>query len=145
MQLVHFETLRLGVQRNASPASPRALAAFADTLSGLLDSTGLFTTVEVECTEDRDQLVAAMIEFRAGLPSQVVGAVVERLWEERLRFPWWEVHTTRLDDGFVEFQGATRESVAGRYLTLHLVALSAPVPVQRSSSEEREVCGSAGG
>jgi len=131
MQLMHFQTLRSGVQLNASPATERALVATESILSDLLKATGLFDTVEVEHTDDPDQLVVGLCRYRPNLSEYDVAEAIEQLWEERVRYPFWEIHSTRADDGFIEFEGATRESVVGRYVTVHLVAQRAPVPAQR--------------
>jgi hypothetical protein len=133
MELVHFHTLRSGVQRNASPATERALVAMESTLRDLLTRTGLFDTVEVEHTDDPDQLVVALCQYRHNAPEDEVVAAVERIWEEGVSFTFWEVHSTLTDDGYVEFEGATRESVLGRYATVHLVAQRSVVPAQRSA------------
>jgi hypothetical protein len=132
MKLVHFHTLRSGVQRNASPATARALVAMESTMRDLLTRTGLFDTVEVEHTDDPDQLVVALCQYRHNLSEDQVAAAVERIWEEEVSYTFWEVHSTTADDGYVELEGATRESVLGRYATLHLVAQRSAVPAQRS-------------
>ena len=131
MKLMHFHTLRSGVQVNASPATERALVAMGNDLRDALDSSGHFDSIEVEHTDDPDQLVVALCQYRPNLTEDEVAAIVERLWDERVSYTFWEVHTSRIEDGYVEFEGATRESVVGRYATLHLVAQRAPVPAQR--------------
>jgi hypothetical protein len=138
MQLGHFQTLRSGVQRNASPVQERALVAMERILRDLLSHDGVFDRVEVGHTDDPDQLLVGLCQFRPDVPDADVIAVVERLWETGLRFPFWEAHTTLAGDGFVELEGATRESVVGRYLTVHLVAQRASVPAQRSPVEQVE-------
>lgn len=132
MQLMHFETLRSGVQRNASPATERALVAMESILSELLVDSGLFDTVEVDHTDDPDQLVVALCQFRHNAAEFLIASTIERLWDDGVRYPFWEVHSTRVEDDYVEFYGATRESMVGRYATVHLVAQRAPVPAQRS-------------
>jgi hypothetical protein len=132
MKLVHFHTLRSGVQRNASPATERALVAMESNLRDLLSGTGLFDTVEVDHTEDPDQLVVALCQFRHNLSEDQVAAAVERIWDEGVSYTFWEAHSTFVDDGYVELEGATRESVLGRYATVHLVAQRSSVPAQRS-------------
>lgn len=134
MQLMQFHTLRSGVQNNASPAGERALAVMADHLRDLLFSCGLFDTVEVEPTDNPDQLVAALCQFRQNVSEEEVALTIERLWDERVSYTFWEAHAIRLDEGFVELEGATRESVVGRYATLHFVATRSQVPLQRGAS-----------
>jgi hypothetical protein len=132
MKLVHFHTLRSGVQRNASPATERALVAMGNTMRDLLADTGLFDTIEVEHTDDPDQLVVALCQYRHNLSEDEVAAAVDRIWEDGVSYTFWEVHSTFADDGYVELEGATRESVLGRYATVHLVAQRSAVPAQRS-------------
>lgn len=131
MKLMHFHTLRSGVQVNASPATERALVAMENDLRVALSDSGLFDSVEVEHTDDPDQLVVALCQYRPNLTEDEVAETVERLWDERVSYTFWEVHAMRVDDGFVELEGATRESVVGRYATVHLVAQRSQVPTQR--------------
>lgn len=132
MQLMHFETLRSGVQRNASPAKERALVAMESILRDLLKDSGLFETVEVDHTDDPDQLLVGLCQFRQSLTEYDVADAIERLWDEGVRYPFWEAHSVRVEDDYVELHGATRESAVGRYATVHLVAQRAPVPSQRA-------------
>jgi hypothetical protein len=132
MKLVHFHTLRSGVQLNASPATERALVAMENKLRDLLTDTGLFDTVEIEHTDDPDQLVVALCQFRQNVSEDMVAAAVERIWDEGVSYTFWEAHSIFTEDGYVELEGATRESVLGRYATVHLVAQRSSVPAQRS-------------
>lgn len=100
-------------------------------LRDALKDTRLFDTVEVEHTDDPDQLVVALCQFRPNLTEDQVALTVEHLWEGQIRYPFWEAHSTRVDEGHVEFEGATREGPVGRYVTLHLVAQRSQVPSQR--------------
>lgn len=130
MQLMHFHTLRSGVQVNASPAHERALVAMESKLRDLLTRSDLFDTVEVEHTDDPDQLVAGLCQFRQNVSEYAVAEILEELWDA-VRYPFWEIHSTVVEDEHVEFHGATRESTVGRYATVHLVAQRTPVPAQR--------------
>jgi hypothetical protein len=131
MQLMHFHTLRSGVQANASPARGQALVAMESILRDALKDTRLFDTVEVEHTDDPDQLVVALCQYRPNLTEDQVALTIEHLWDGQVRYPFWEAHSTSVDDGHVEFEGATREGPVGRYVTFHLVAQRSPVPSQR--------------
>lgn len=135
MDLLHFHTLRLAVQGNAYPGSGRDLQHVAENLRDLLVETGLFQEVEVESTDDPDQLVIGLCHFRPDLSEDDVAGVVERLWDERVRYPFWEAHALLLDDSYVEFEAATRSSGTGHYVTVHLVAQKAAVPAQRAPAE----------
>jgi len=132
MHLMHFHQLRAGLQNNAPPASEPALTDRAELLRGLLTGSGLFVTVEAEHTGDPDRLLAGLCTFRQAAAEEDVAAGVERLWLDWLCYPFWEVHSTYVDANHVEFEGATRESVLGHYVTVHLVCQRAPVPAQRA-------------
>lgn len=134
MQPAHFHALRSGVQTNAPPSKGRALARLERILRRRLKRSGLFDTVEVEHTPDPDRLLAGICQYRASLSADDVAAALERLWEDEVAYEFWEVHVTRVDDDFVEFQGATREKVDGPYVTLHLIAEKSPAPARRGSS-----------
>ncbi len=131
MQLMHFHTLRTGVQVNASPAPERVLVATESKLQELLTRSGLFDNVEVGHTDDPDELVVGLCQFRQYVSEYAVAEAIEQLWDDGVRSPFWEVHATTVDEGYVEFHGATRESAVGHYTTVHLVAQRTPVPAQR--------------
>ncbi len=131
MQLMHFHTLRSGVQANASPARGPALVAMESILSDALKETQLFDTVEVEYTDDPDQLVVGLCQYRPNLTEDQVALTIEHVWDGKVRYPFWEAHSTRVDDGHVEFEAATRDGAGGRYVTVHLVAQRSQVPTQR--------------
>lgn len=131
MQIIHFHKLRTGLQCNAPPATGEVLADRADFLRGLLSGSDLFATIEVEATDDPDRLLAGLCTYRQSLAEEDVAAGLERLWLDWLCYPFWEVHTTYVEDGHVELEAASRESVLGHYVTVHLVCRRAPVPAQR--------------
>lgn len=131
MQLMHFHTLRTGVQANASPAQGPALVAMESILRDSLKDTRIFDSVEVEHTDDPDQLVVALCQFRPNLTEEQVALTIEHLWDGQIRYPFWEAHSTSVDEGHVEFEAATREGPSGRYVTFHLVAQRSAVPSQR--------------
>ncbi|HET6693698.1 MAG TPA: hypothetical protein VFG97_05305 [Pedococcus sp.] len=131
MDLVQFHKMRTAVQGNAYPGSGRDLTSMEETLRDLLLTSGVFDEVEVEHTDDPDQLVIALCHFRPDLSERDVAQLVERLWEQRVRYPFWEAHAVLVGEEHVEFEAATRDSTAGHYVTVHLVAQRAPVPAQR--------------
>ena len=131
MDLVQFHKMRTAVQGNAYPGSGRDLTSMEETLRDLLLTSGVFDEVEVEHTDDPDQLVIALCHFKPDLSERDVAQLVERLWEQRVRYPFWEAHAVLVGEEHVEFEAATRDSTAGHYLTVHLVAQRAPVPAQR--------------
>lgn len=135
MQLMHFHVLRSGVQTNAAPAQGPALTAMEGILRDALVASGLFDSVEVGHTDDPDQLVIGLCSYRHLLHEQVVADRVTQLWTDRIAYPFWEIHAVVVDDGHVEIEGATRESAAGHYVTLHVVAQRSPVPTQRSGED----------
>jgi len=131
MELLHFHTLRRGVQNNAHPGSERDLAAMRAALQQVLADSGLFEDVEVDATRDPNQLVIGLCHFRDGVTADDIAGYIERVWNDRLRYPLWEAHAVIVDPDHVEFEAATRESVTGHYITVHLVAQKGRVPAQR--------------
>ena len=94
----------------------------------------MFEEVEVEHTDDPDQLVIALCQFRPFYTERDVASGSRQIWADRVRYPFWESHALRTDDGYVEFEAASRPSATGRYVTVHLVAERAGIPAQRSRS-----------
>ena len=131
MDLMHFHKLRTAIQGNAAPASLQDLATLEGTLRDLLMASGLFVEVEVERTDDPDRFVIAMCEFNPDLSDDDVARLLERMWQDKLRYPYWEAHAFKVENGHVEFQAASRHSNGGHYVTVHLVAQKATIPKQR--------------
>lgn len=131
MDLMHFHKMRTAIQGNAYPGSGQDLATMETNLRDLLMASGLFEEVEVEHTDDPDQLVIGLCHFRPEYSEADVGRAIERLWDERVRYPYWEAHSLVVDDEYVEFEAATRTSPTGHYVTVHMVAQKAEIPVQR--------------
>ena len=78
-----------------------------------------------------DNLVIAMCTFPEELTESEIARRLELLWEDRLRYGFWEAHATLVDNGQVELEAATRASQTGHYITLHIVAQRGFVPAQR--------------
>lgn len=135
MQLGQFHKLRQAVQVNASPGSVGELRAIKQELQAALASVGLFEQVEVDYTDDPDHLVIAMFTFPEDMTHAEVTQRLERLWQERLCYPFWGAHTTIVDEDQIELEAATRAGASGHYVTYHLVAQKARVPAQRVSSD----------
>lgn len=131
MELLHFHTLRKGVQTNAYPGTERELAPLRAGLQQALVESGLFDDVEVAATDDPNQLVIGLCHFPEGVTEQDIAAYIERVWNDRLRYPLWEAHAVILDEDHVEFEAATRQSTTGHYVTVHLIAQKARIPAQR--------------
>ena len=119
------------MQDNAYPGSVIDLAPMESNLRDLLMNSGIFEDVEVEHTNDPDQLVIALCHFRAEYSEREVANHLEKLWNGRVRYPFWEAHALVLDQELVEFEAATRNSNSGPYVTVHLVAQKAQIPAQR--------------
>lgn len=134
MELTQFHTLRTAMQGNALPPTGVALASMEGDLRELLLDSGLFEDVEVETTDNPDALVIALCQFKPDLSESDVAGTLERIWQDRVRYPFWEAHSTILAPEHVEFQAATRFSSNGHYATVHLVAQKARIPAQRSPS-----------
>ena len=131
MELTQYKKLRTAVQSNAAPASTTQVEELEESLRTMLMSTGIFEDVEVEHTDNVDELVIAMCTFPSQMSQVQIAQRLEQAWQDRLRYEFWEAHTTLVDDEQVEFQGATRTSSNGTYVTVHVVAQKAHVPAQR--------------
>lgn len=131
MELTHYKKLRTAVQSNASPAADAEIRRLEQNLHDTLISTGFFEDVEVDHTDNLDGMVIAMCKFPAQMNQSQVAARLEQAWQDRLRFTFWEAHTTIIDEDQVEFQGASRTGSTGSFVTLHVVAQKAPIPAQR--------------
>lgn len=135
MDLLQFHRMRTAVQDNAFPGKETELTTVVGSLRDMLMRSGIFESVEVEHTDDPDQLVIALCHFKPDLSERDVAQLVERLWEQRVRYPFWEAHAVLVGEEHVEFEAATRDSTAGHYVTVHLVAQRAPVPAQRGTHD----------
>ena len=133
MDLMQFHQLRAAVQGNASPGSGQDLEMVGRQLRELLMASALFGRVEVEATDNPDGLVIAMCQFRPELCETDVANTLEEMWRDKVRYPFWEAHAFRVANGHVEFEAATRASLTGHYVTVHLIAQKA-IPAQRTSS-----------
>jgi hypothetical protein len=131
MELTHFHTMRTAVQDNAAPASAEELRALEAEVQQTLLATGLFQDVEVAHTDNIDSLVIGMCTFAEDLDEVEVALRLEAMWGSRLSYDFWEAHTLLVDRDQVELEGATRHSLWGHYVTLHIIAQKAPIPVQR--------------
>jgi hypothetical protein len=133
VEIAQYHKMRRAVQVNASPGSVRELRAVQDDLRAALASEGIFDEVEVECTDDLDHLVIAMFTYPEQLSRDEVVRRLEQMWEDRLRYPFWEAHTVLVDKAQIEFEGATRTSSTGHYVTVHVVAQQSRFPTQRTA------------
>ena len=135
MRSIEYSKLRSGVQLNARPGSAADVRAIATELRRGLLATGLFADVEVDATDDADHLVVAMCTFHPALTDQEAAMWLEDVWNSHLRYDYWAAHSTLVVKGQVELQGATLGNVGGPYVTLHVVAQRAPIPMQRAASD----------
>ena len=131
MDLFQFHKLRTAVQDNAYPGSGTDLATMEGNLRDLLMASGIFEEVEVERTDDPDQLVIALCHFKPVYSEKDIARRLEDMWHDRVRYPYWEAHALVVDKEHVEFEAATRNSSTGPYVTVHLVAQKARIPAQR--------------
>jgi hypothetical protein len=144
MNLTQFHRMRKAVQVNAAPGSTGDLATVERSLRSMLMSSGLFVDVEVEHTDDPDQLVIALCTFDPHVAEADVAGQLERMWADRVSYPFWEAHALLVEPDHVELEAASRPSALGGYVTVHLVAQKAYIPAQRRSSESlaKETAGS---
>lgn len=134
MDLMQFHRLRTAIQVYANPGKGADLVSVERTLRDMLMDSGLFEKVEVEHTQNPDQLVIALCQFRPFYTEGEIAARLEEIWSDRVRYPFWEAHAILADPDHVEFEGASRVGPAGHYVTVHLVAQKAGIPQQRASS-----------
>jgi hypothetical protein len=138
VELSQFHRLRTALQLSARRGAAGELAQAQTRVRRSLVSAGWFEDVEVEATEDADNLVIAMCRFPARLSQEQVAQRLSELWEDALRYPFWGAHTTLVWADQVELEGATRAGAHGHYLTVHIVAQKARqlavVPAQRTGS-----------
>ncbi|MDX6326932.1 MAG: regulator of CtrA degradation [Nocardioidaceae bacterium] len=135
MELMDYRKLRTGLQVNAAPAGPDAVRPLARRVQESLQATGLFADVEVDTTENVDAMVIGMCTFPAEMQVGRLAHWIEQLWQQQLRYGFWEAHTLLVDDAQVEFLGATRSGLNGHYVTLHFIAQRASIPVQRGAAD----------
>jgi hypothetical protein len=127
MNLIAFQTLRNGLRMNAAPATNQVRQVLEAGLREELLATGFFEDVEIGASDDEERLVVALGTYRAGVDEELVAGAVARVWS-RLAFHHWEAHAFLTDEGHVEFQAATLDRPAGRFVTVHLVAQRSVVP-----------------
>ena len=141
MRLAHFHKARTALQANSRPSTGADLHSARTRIQQGLLSVGWFHDVEVEATDDLDNLVIALCTFAPPLTGDVVGPRLVQLLEDRLRHPFWSVHTTLVEEDQVELEAATRTGAEGHYLTVHLVAQQVErqetVPAQRVAPPAR--------
>ena len=135
MKLIDFHVMRQAVQDNAAPASGAELEMVAARVREALATSGVFEDVEVEQTDDPNQLVIAMCRFSAPLSDDMAEVSLEWLWENAMSYDFWEARGTLVEPGQVEFEGATRASTWGHYVTVHIVAQRVGVPAQRGPED----------
>ena len=134
MDLLRFHRMRTAIQTNASPGSAHELVTLEGSLRYMLLTSGLFEEIEVEHTDDPDQLVIALCQFKPELQATEIARRLEEMWADRVSYPFWEAHALEVTADHVEFEAASRPSSVGGYVTVHLVAQKARIPAQRTSS-----------
>jgi hypothetical protein len=131
-RLIRYRRLRTAVQLNAGPEVPRRLRELELLLRDELLATRLFLDLEVGQTTDHDRLLIALCQFGPGVDEGDVARCLSWLWHEKLRYRLWEANAILVDEDHVELQAATRGDTHGPYLTVHVVARRAQVPLQRA-------------
>ena len=121
---VSFHRLRSAVQVNAGPADPALAAVVEGQLREGLRASGLFDVVEVEVTQDPDQLVIALCRCGPGVPPWEAGHGLKRVWRALAGDTPWEAHAAWVTEEIADFQGALTLP-GGGYVTLHAVAQAA--------------------
>jgi hypothetical protein len=134
MDAMTFQRKRNAIQVSAAPGTSADLEVLEHTISDQLMESGLFEEVEVEHTDNPDQLVIALCKFRPFCTERDVAKRLETIWSDRVRYPFWEAHALRTNEDEVEFDAASRISPEGHYVTVHVVAQRAGIPEQRPAS-----------
>lgn len=134
MRLNDFCQLRDGLRLNAAPADAPQRSEVVRRLGAALDATGLFHTVEVDHTDDLDQLVIAMAQFAPDVETADAADALESVWLEKVGYQFWSAHAISVDEGHVEMHAASRESQLGHFVTVHVVLLQT-VPQPRPEPE----------
>lgn len=117
-----FLRLRAGLIINLPPAQGPVLHAAEAKLRRRLESSSMFTGVEVEATEDPDHLLVAMVRYRPGTNERRVASFLEAIWVTELRLEALDAFHFLVEDGHVELQSVTGDRAAHYFITLHLVA-----------------------
>lgn len=131
MDLVMFHKLRVGIQGNAFPSSGRELEAIEKRLRASLNAASCLCEVEVEQTDNPDQLVIGLCKFGPDQDENVIAELLQQIWREDVAYPFWEVSSILVDEAAVELEGATRTAAQGPYVTVHVAALNNSLPAQR--------------
>ena len=131
-RLVRYRRLRTAVQLNAAPEGRARLRELEAQLRAALLETGVFVEIEAGHTDDADRLVIALCHFGPGVSEVIVARALFVLWQEQLRYRMWESHAILVEQDHVELQGATRGRPDGPYVTVHVVAQRAKMPLQRA-------------
>jgi hypothetical protein len=131
MNLVSYHKLRTAVQHSAAAGGAEELLEVERRLWAALVSAGAFADVEVDATDDPDRLVIAMCRFPGQVSVNEAAARLERVWLDRVRYDFWEAHTLIVARGQVELEAASRASVTGHYVSVHVVAQQSLIPAQR--------------
>lgn len=123
MDKTEFRRLKDGLIINVPPASGAVIDAAESKLRHRLMSSAMFAKVEVETTEDPDQLLVAMVRYRPGTPRRQVCSYLEAVWISELRLPGLDAFHFDAEDGHVELESVTGDTASGYFLSLHLIAL----------------------
>jgi hypothetical protein len=130
MQIAEYYTIRRGL-RNSAPAPDGAVVTAMETeLRAALLTSDVFHSVEVGRTDDADRYLIAMCGFAPETDPSEAAAALARLWSKQIAYGFWEASTVRVDKRQVELQGATRLSLRGHFVTVHLLAQQLPAPAR---------------
>ncbi|MFZ5847768.1 MAG: hypothetical protein ACOYX5_10340 [Actinomycetota bacterium] len=122
MDFREFRRLRAGLIINLPAARGEILESAATRLRNRLQASAMFADVEVEATEDEDQLLISMLKYRPGTPARQVTSFLEAIWVTTLRLPGLDAFSFLVEDGHVELESVTGDREARYFITLHLIA-----------------------
>jgi hypothetical protein len=123
MDLVAFRLLRDGLTTNIRPARGADLDSAGAKLRNRLVTSTMFAKVEIEETDDVNNLLIGLVHYRPGVSVRQVAAYLEAVWVTELRLEGWDAFSFQVEKGHVELEAATRDTESSQFLTLHLIAL----------------------
>jgi hypothetical protein len=141
MDLTSFHKLRQAVQENANPAASEHVVLLQQHLQHQLQTSGLFSEVELGRTDDLDQLVIGVCRCADGILPWEAGVGVEQIWQRVAANAVWEAHFVGSSDSLMELEGALTVNDGGQFVTVHVVAEPATVPAPQEAPAVQEGLG----
>jgi len=133
---IDYDNIMSWLQPAVRPAAGAQVAEQTERIRQGLEASGLFHTVEIEATDDPDQMVIAIVGFDYQMSTHWMVDDLDALWADQLRDATWHRNTISLTEHELDMRGVTRLGADGDYLTVRIVAeprvapyVEAPAPV----------------